>query len=143
MNNEFDVEMSNNEIEIDFELYPKGPKGEDAKINGKNSIEIEAGNNITIDDTENGIRINSIGTSNYNDLSNKPKINNVELSGNKSLNDLGIQPKGNYLISETDPTVPSYVKNITQTNITNWNNKSDFSGSYNDLSKLKILLKLI
>lgn len=115
-----------------------GQDGKDAKINGKNSIEIEAGNNITIDDTENGIRINSTGgsggTSNYNDLSNKPKINNVELNGNKSLNDLGIQPKGNYLISETDPTVPSYVKNITQANITSWNNKSDFSGNYNDLT---------
>ena len=109
-----------------------GQDGKDAKINGKNSIEVEAGNNITIDDTENGIRINSTGggsggTSNYNDLSNKPKINNVELSGNKSLNDLGIQPKGNYLISETDPTVPSYVKNITQANITSWNNKADIS----------------
>lgn len=32
------------------------------------------------------------GTSNYNLLSNKPKINNVELTGNKSLNDLGITP---------------------------------------------------
>ena len=31
------------------------------------------------------------GTSNYNSLSNKPKINNVELSGNKTLHDLGIQ----------------------------------------------------
>lgn len=116
-----------------------GKDGKDAKINGKNSIEIEAGNNITIDNTENGIRINSTGggsggTSNYNDLSNKPKINNVELNGNKSLNDLGIQPKGNYLISETDPTVPSYVKNISQANITSWNNKSDFSGNYNDLT---------
>lgn len=30
------------------------------------------------------------GTSDYNDLSNKPQINNVELSGNKSLSDLGI-----------------------------------------------------
>lgn len=153
-------EIENNENEIYFELYPKGPKGEDAKINGKNSIEIEAGNNITIDDTENGIRINSTGggsggTSNYNDLRNKPKINNVELSGNKSLNDLGIQPAGNYALeseiptktsdltndsgfitgyTETDPTVPSYVKNITQANISSWNNKSDFSGSYNDLS---------
>ena len=54
--------------------------------------------------------------------------------GNKSLNDLGIQPAGNYLTEETDPTVPSYVKNITQANITSWNNKSDFSGNYNDLS---------
>ena len=30
------------------------------------------------------------GTTNYNALSNKPKINNVELSGNKSLKSLGI-----------------------------------------------------
>lgn len=30
------------------------------------------------------------GVTNYNELENKPKINNVELSGNKSLNDLGI-----------------------------------------------------
>lgn len=30
------------------------------------------------------------GTSNYNDLSNKPKINSVELSGNKSATDLGL-----------------------------------------------------
>lgn len=30
------------------------------------------------------------GTSNYNSLSNKPKINSVELSGNKSLSDLGV-----------------------------------------------------
>lgn len=36
--------------------------------------------------------------------------------------------------TETDPTVPSYVKSITQENINNWNGKSDFSGSYNDLT---------
>lgn len=30
------------------------------------------------------------GTSNYNDLSNKPKINGVELRGELSLDDLGI-----------------------------------------------------
>lgn len=30
------------------------------------------------------------GTTNYNELTNKPQINNVELSGNKSLSDLGI-----------------------------------------------------
>ena len=36
--------------------------------------------------------------------------------------------------TETDPTVPDYVKNITEQNITDWNNKSNFSGSYNDLT---------
>ena len=76
------------------------------------------------------------GTSDYEDLDNLPKVNNVTLTGNKSLSDLGIQPAGNYLTEETDPTVPSYVKNITQANITSWNNKSDFSGNYNDLTNI-------
>lgn len=31
------------------------------------------------------------GTSDYNNLTNKPKINNVELTGNKTLQDLGIK----------------------------------------------------
>lgn len=35
----------------------------------------------------------------------------------------GFQPKGEYLtdFTETDPTVPEHVKNITSTNISNWN----------------------
>ena len=37
------------------------------------------------------------GTSDYNDLANKPQINNVELAGNKTLEELGIQPQGNYV----------------------------------------------
>ena len=110
------------------------------------------GNEIKVIMTPGG---GSGGTSNYNALTNKPKINNVELNGNKSLNDLGIQPAGNYALeseiptktsdltndsgfitgyTETDPTVPSHVKGITQANITSWNNKSDFSGNYNDLT---------
>lgn len=61
MNNEFDVEMSNNEIEIDFELYPKGPKGKDATINGYNSIELVAGENIRITQVGNKIIISATG----------------------------------------------------------------------------------
>lgn len=34
-------------------------------------------------------------------LTNKPQINSVELSGNKSLSDLGIQPAGNYIEAGT------------------------------------------
>ena len=73
--------------------------------------------------------------SSYNNLTNKPQINSVELNGNKSLNDLGIQPAGNYLTQETDPVFnASASADITSQDITNWNNKSDFSGSYNDLT---------
>lgn len=38
-------------------------------------------------------------TVDYNELINKPQINSVELSGNKTLDQLGIQAKGNYLVS--------------------------------------------
>lgn len=90
------------------------------------------------------IIINTSGTSNYNELINKPQINNIVLIGNKTLDDLGIQPKGDYALtsdiptstsdltndsgfitSETDPTVPNFVKAITEANITSWNNKQD------------------
>lgn len=41
------------------------------------------------------------GTTDYTQLTNKPQINSVELSGNKSLEDLGIQPAGNYIEAGT------------------------------------------
>lgn len=37
------------------------------------------------------------GTTDYTDMTNKPQIGGVELSGNKTLDDLNIQAKGNYL----------------------------------------------
>lgn len=80
------------------------------------------------------------GTSDYEDLDNKPSINNVELNGNKSLNDLGIQPAGSYALASDIPTNLSELTDdtthrlVTDTEKTTWNNKSDFSGSYNDLT---------
>ena len=41
--------------------------------------------------------------------------------------------------TETDPTVPTHVKEITTTDITNWNAKSEFSGDYNDLTNKPII----
>jgi hypothetical protein len=36
------------------------------------------------------------GVKNYNLLENKPKINDVVLQGDKTLDELGVQPKGDY-----------------------------------------------
>lgn len=124
------------------------------------------------------------GTSNYNDLTNKPSINNVTLTGNKTTSDLGINiptstsdltNDSGFITSSSLPTKTSDLTNdsgfitssslptkvsdltndvgyitsytetdpiysasaasgITSTDITNWNNKSDFSGSYTDLT---------
>lgn len=104
---------------------------------------IKAGKNIELDIVGKDITINASGsgmggTSDYEELENKPKINDVELSGNKTLDELGINIPtkvsdldndsgfmSNY--TETDPTVPSYVKAISEDDISNWNNKADLS----------------
>lgn len=44
--------------------------------------------------------IGGAGTSDYNELSNKPQINGVTLEGNKSNEDLGIQSISNAEIDE-------------------------------------------
>ena len=123
-------------------------KGKDATINGLSTIEIIEGNNITIEQNDNKLKINGSDLTNYalkteipdnisdlnNDVGYLTDVPNTYKT--KAENDELYQPKGNYLTSytETDPTVPSYVKSITEQNITSWNNKSDFSGSYNDLT---------
>lgn len=50
----------------------------------------------------------------YIALTNKPQIGGKELTGNKTLDELGIQPKGTYLTKETDPTVPAWAKAETK-----------------------------
>ena len=61
-------------------------------------------------------------TNDYDELDNKPKINGVELSGNKTTEDLGIEAgvssfngeTGDVVFSETDPTVPAWAKQPTK-----------------------------
>ena len=70
------------------------------ELNNKQDILI-AGSNITIID---GI-ISSLGaqggvTTDYKELGNKPKINNITLVDNVSLEDLGVQPVGTYITEE-------------------------------------------
>lgn len=48
---------------------------------------------------------------NYSDIVGKPKINDVELSGNKTLAELGIQPKGDYALKTNIPTKVSDLTN--------------------------------
>lgn len=64
------------------------------------------------------------GTSDYTDLTNKPKINNVELNGNKTSSDLGLQPAGNYALESEIPDVSNFVTN-TVDNLVNYYKKSE------------------
>ena len=70
------------------------------------------------------------GYATKDELNKKANVEDIPTKVSDLTND------SNYITSytETDPTVPSHVKAITETDITNWNNKSNFSGSYNDLT---------
>lgn len=65
---------------------------------------IKVGDNLTI--TADGtLSASAAGTTDYTQLENKPQINSVELAGNKTLDDLGIQAKGDYLTALPDNAV--------------------------------------
>ncbi len=52
------------------------------------------------------------GITDYNDLNGKPQIGGTTIAGNKTLDELGIQPKGEYL--EDEDLAPVRDKNIEQ-----------------------------
>ena len=65
------------------------------------------------------------GTSDYTILTNKPQIGGVELTGNKSLSDLGIQPAGTYLteipaeyVTETELNGKGYLTAVPEGYVT-------------------------
>lgn len=100
---------------------------------------IKVGNNLTIaaDGTLSATG-GSAGTTDYTQLENKPQINSVELTGNKTLNDLGIQPKGNYLTALPDNAVTTDTDQIISgaksfSARANFNNGCNFNpSSYSD-----------
>lgn len=93
-----------------------GKDGKDATINGVNTLNMIAGSNITINQSGSTLTISSTGgggggTSDYQALSNKPSINSVELFGNKTSSDLGVEDVTNKVTSlssaSTDTQYPS------------------------------------
>lgn len=78
--------------QLQTEINSKLDKKQGAENNGKVLGIDEDGNVIPVE--------NGGGVTDYNKLTNKPSINNVELTGNKSLSDLGIQPAGSYATTQ-------------------------------------------
>ena len=68
------------------------------------------------------------GSSNYEQLTNKPKINNVELSGNKTTSDLGLF-SGDYDDLTNKPVIPTI-----PTEISAFNNDVGYLTQHQDIS---------
>jgi hypothetical protein len=78
----------------------------------------------------------TIVTLDYTELNDKPIINEVELVGSLSLDDLGIQPKGEYVQAKDLHTHnnKSILDTITQDDINKWNAAEGGGGSDVDLT---------
>lgn len=84
------------------------PKASDTTLGG-----IKVGNNLTIDeDGTLNAQAGGAGTSNYNDLTNKPTINNATIQGDLSLSDIGIDLSTLALKTEI-PTTTSQLTNTS------------------------------
>lgn len=92
------------------------------KINDLDTIRSGATKGATAVQPEDLARIATTGS--YNDSLDKPSINNVTLTGNKSLDALGIQPKGNYALESEIPDVSNFITN-TVDNLVNYYKKSE------------------
>lgn len=78
-----------------------------------NTINFRAGSNVTLTKLSDGIEISATGGGG----------GSVDLTGyaTEAWVSSNYQPKGSYISTESDPTVPVWVKSITQNDINNWN----------------------
>ena len=128
-------------------ILPKGDKGDtgdkgdkgDTGPQGAKGDKGEAGEKGDKGDT------GPAGTTNYTDMTNKPSINNVTLTGSMTSEDLGLQPAGDYATTGQIPTKTSDLTNdcgfITKTvdDLTNYYDKDtvdDKVGEKADISDI-------
>ena len=93
-----EFELENRELEVEVQANQLEFGSTDSKL------ELETSSNKI------GFEAPKIGF-NYNNASNKPSINGVELVGNKTTEDLGLQPKGDYANKDEIPTKTSQLEN--------------------------------
>lgn len=96
-----------------------GRNGVDAKINGYNTVNIVAGDNITIDQDGNTLTINGEagggGTGDHRQLSNRDAANQHPISAIDGLQTAlnGKQPVGDYALRSEIPSVPTALSQLS------------------------------
>jgi len=92
------------------------------------------GNVTTITATAQIVSSNVIGRLGFAQVNISSEVKDVLVNGESVLDEQGNANIEIPEIEEIDPTVPKHIKGITEENIENWNNKSNFSGNYEDLN---------
>ena len=97
-------------------LYAEDMSGETFEIDGIYYIPRENSISESMLNASLREKVNRTSITSYDQLLNRPSINSVLLTGNKSLEDLGIQPAGNYLTSIPSNYITDSVLNSTLSN---------------------------
>ena len=110
-NNHLICELSDGKI-IDAGALPTSSTGNlpiasETRLGG-----IKVGRNLRIDEdgTLNAIGGGGTGTSDYRDLENKPTLNGIEISGDKTAADYGIKEDKTYVFEQKTPTMEWVIK---------------------------------
>lgn len=105
------IETVLNEPYIEMDLRagvrgPKGPEGKSATINGYNTLNIVEGNNIILSQDGSVLTISATGdlSLDYNNLENKPSINNITIHGDRTGQDYGLVEDSNYVHTDNNFT---------------------------------------
>jgi hypothetical protein len=126
-------------LQIDIDLLPANKSNVDLAIGASSNGDAELLYNQKGEWVAGG---SGGGTTNYNNLSNKPRINNVELSGNKTSGDLGLATSAQgakadsalQSFTETDPLSLHTTAKITTVNVESAVDLKHAAGSDNQVA---------
>lgn len=125
------IQIRQNNLDNDAGLYSCRDNNKYLILDTNN---LKAGNNVSFNIDYKGLTINSTGgtggATDYTELTNKPQINGVELTGNKNGDDLGLQNK---LTAGTNITIEDNVISATgggeiPTNVVTTDTVQDITG---------------
>lgn len=124
----FSVTLRNEKQDNILKKNKKGIKSISVALKKSKSEASRVSSNESVNQDSTGVTGGGTSVSSYDNLTNKPSINDVELKGNLTSEDLGLQPKGEYVIeSDFNKHTNNKDIHISSEEREKWNNKSDLT----------------
>ena len=133
----FSVTLRNEKQDNILKKNKRDIKSISVALKKSNSEASRVSSNESVNQDSTGVTGGGTSVSSYDNLTNKPSINDVELKGNLTSEDLGLQPKGKYVI-EDDFNKHTNNKDIhiSSEEREKWNNKSNLTAE--DVKGIKV-----
>ena len=133
----FSVTLRNEKQDNILKKNKRGIKSISVALKKSKSEASRVSSNESVNQDSTGVTGGGTSVSSYDNLKNKPSINDVELKGNLTSEDLGLQPKGEYLIKDDfNKHTNNKDIHISSEEREKWNNKSDLTAE--DVKGIKV-----